>query len=344
MSESDPLWTQIHTNDSFSIYHTKYWKNFIEGILNHTAVYLSASKDGMLIDVLPFFLIKKKFLGGKLISTPYDGCNGGFTCNDAMVRKQLIEQIKQYANSHKVRYVEIRSKFEYKELKELGFAEKRPLIISELPLKDLAENWNMLSTKHRRNVRIAQKTGVTVELASSLTEMRIFYKILANHYKQLGVPIFNEIFFIQIWLKLIETGHASLLISKYKEEIIGGHLLFYSGKTLISKYSACKKNNEFKKVYASYALFWEGIRLGIDRHYKYFNLGISDKTNKGLLDFKTRFGSQSSPLYFYYYPISGRIPDYSKYLSSYSLPQKAWRVAPKFITSFIGRKINEWIC
>ena len=344
MKDTDPLWHQVHASGSFSIYHAKPWKNLIEGTFKHTAMYLSASEDGMLIDVLPFFLIKNFFCGKKLVSTPYEGCNGGFTCNDAMVRKALVGQMKQLAFDLKVKYVEIRSKYQFRELDEFGFIKKCPLFISELPLISLDENWKMLSPKHRRNVRIAQKKGVTVELASSLTDMRIFYNILANHCKQLGSPFFDEKFFINIWIRLIQKKHACLLLSKHKDEILGGHLLFFSGKTLISKYSACKKTKEYKRVYASYALFWEGIRLGINNNFNIFNLGITERSLRGLLDFKSRFGSQINPLYFYYYPISGRIPDFSKYLSKYSLQKKVWRAAPRFLTSPIGKKINEWIC
>ena len=137
MKDTDPLWHQVHASGSFSIYHAKPWKNLIEGTFKHTAMYLSASEDGMLIDVLPFFLIKNFFCGKKLVSTPYEGCNGGFTCNDAMVRKALVGQMKQLAFDLKVKYVEIRSKYQFRELDEFGFIKKCPLFISELPLISL---------------------------------------------------------------------------------------------------------------------------------------------------------------------------------------------------------------
>ena len=344
IKETDYHWNQVHTGDTFSIYHTEAWKNLIVETFKHEAMYIGASQNGLLIDVLPFFIIKNKFLGKKMVSTPYEGCNGGFHCKDGMVRRKLIEKIIEHAHDLKVKHIEIRSKFQFEELQEFGFVEKCPFVFSELPLKSLDENWNMLSPNHRRNVRKAGKKGVVVRLASSVTEMKIFNKILANHYKQLGLPFFTESFFIQIWNKLIQSKQACLLLSEYQQEIVGGLLLFFSGKTLIAKYSACIKNKDYERIYASYALFWEGIRLGVNHNFTYFNLGITDKSHRGLLDFKSRFGSQSSPLYFYYYPISGRIPDYSSYLSTYSLPKKVWRVAPRFLASPIGQKINEWIC
>jgi len=344
MEDCDPLWDEVYSSELYSIYHTKIWKNLIEESFNHSGLYTSASMNGNLIDVLPFFLIKSFILGKKLVSTPYEGCNGGFSCSNVKVRKMLIKEILEKAQELNVKYIEIRSKHQFNELKEFGFIERSPLLISEVPIMDVDENWKMLSSKHRRNVRTAQKKGVTIEPASSMAEMKMFYKILANHYRELGVPFFAENFFIQIWEKLIQNSHASLLLAKFGEEIIGGHLLFFSGKTLVSKYAAVKKDKEFSKLYASYALFWEGVRLGISNNFNKFNLGVTGESNTGLLDFKSRFGSETRPVYFYYYPIGGKIPDFAKYYSEYSLLKKIWRAMPTILTSAIGKKINEWIC
>lgn len=344
VTDQDPLWDQIDSSDNYSIYHMKIWKNLIKDTFKHTGMYITASKHGVLIDALPFFLIKNYFLGKKLVSTPYEACNGGFSSSQVEVRKALIERILKYAQESKVKYIEIRSGVPINELKEFGFIEKRPFVISEVPLIDIDKNWEMLSRNHRRNVRISRKKGLSVVPATRWSEMKLFYGILFDHYTNLGVPFFSENFFIQIWEKLIQNDHASLLLAKLKEEVIGGHLLFFSGKTLISKYSAVKKDNEFSKLYASYALSWEGIRLGIINNFTNFNLGITGESNTGLLDFKSRFGSKISPIYFYYYPIRGKLPAFDKYYSGFSLLKKIWSATPTILTSPIGQKINEWIC
>lgn len=344
LSNGDALWPQINSSNLFSIYYLKDWKNIIEDVFKHTGIYITASKDGMLIDLLPFFLVKHFILGKKLISTPYEGCNGGFSSSHVEVKKKLIDKILEHARTLDVKYVEIRSKYRIEELVEFGFIEKSPLLVSEIPLKNVDVNWKMLSPSHRRNTRIACKKGIKIKQATNVTEMKIFYKILARHYQQIGVPFFGEKFFIQIWHQLIQNNYGHLLLAKLDEKIIGGLLLFFNGKTLIAKYSACKKNEEYKKLNASYALFWEGIQLGLKMNFKNFNLGVTGSFHSGLLDFKSRFGAQNSPLYFYYYLISGRIPDLSKYYSQFSLLKKMWSLTPRFLTSLIGQKINAWIC
>jgi hypothetical protein len=344
--DHDPLWEQIQPNDVFSIYHSKIWKDIIEDTFGHTASYIAASEHGQLIDVLPLFLVKNPFLGKKLVSTPYEGCHGSFSSSQGKARKLLIEKLLKDAYKWNVKYIEIRGKLPIDELKEYGFIEQTPFVISEIPLKSLDNNWHRLSANHRRNVRIAQKKGVLIEPASGWEDMKAFYKILADHYnKKIGVPFFGRKFFQQAWEKLVEKNQACLLLAKFEQEIIGGHLLFFSGKTLISKYSACKQDNEeLRKVNASYLLFWEGIRLGIEKNFTTFNLGITGEHNTGLLDFKSRFGSKSERLRFYYYPVSGSIPDYAKYYDSYAFLKKMWKITPGSVTAVIGQKINEWIC
>jgi hypothetical protein len=344
LSDSDALWEEIDLAQSFSVYHTIIWRRIIEETFGHVGIYITASKDGALIDALPFFLIKNYFLGKKLVSTPYEACNGGFSSSQVEVRKALIERILKYAQKSKVRYIELRSRFPINQLKEFGFIEKRPFVISEVPLIDIDKNWEMLSRNHRRNVRISRKKGLSVVPATRWSEMKLFYRILFDHNRNLGIPFFSEIFFKQIWEKLIQNDHASLLLAKLKEEVIGGHLLFFSGKTLISKYSARKKDKEFSKLYPSYALFWEGIRLGIINNFANFRLGVTGQSDTGLLDFKSRFGSKISPIYFYYYPIRGKLPAFDKYYSGFSLLKKIWSATPTILTSPIGQKINEWIC
>ena len=344
LHDDDPLWDQIDSNDVFSIYHTKIWKGITEETFKHRGIYFAASKEGHLVDVLPSFLIKKSFMGKKIVSTPYEGCNGGFSSSDINAREMLIRNILDHAHKLGVKYVEIRSKHEIEDLKKFNFIEQKPLLISEVPLKDLDENWKMLSSKHRRNVRIARKKGIVVETASNWDDMNRFYKINANHYKALGVPFFGEEFFKQIWEKLVQNNHGHLLLAKYEDKVIGGHLLFFSGRTLVSKYSAVKKDKKFSKLNASYALFWEGIRVGITNNFSSFNLGVTGESNPGLLDFKSRFGSETTPVYFYYYPIKGKAPDFEKYYGKYSLAKKVWASTPAFITSAIGQKVNEWIC
>jgi hypothetical protein len=344
LDDKDPLWQGVHSLKNYSIYHTKEWKNLVEKTFNHKALYWSVVIDDKLFDVLPFFQIKKFGLGTKLISTPYESCNGSFLSQDSSVHRILIENIIEYGKKSKIKYVEIRSKQPVEILKEFKFEELKPFLHTEVKLNDIDENWNGLSAKHRRNVRYAQnRQNVRIKSASTISEMEVFYKILAQHYKSMGVPFFNKDFFCKIWQKLIENQLAELLITEFKNHIIGGHLLLLSGDTLISKYSAHKLGGKYKKTNASYLSNWSAIEFGIQNNFKYYSMGITGLSNKGLLKFKSSFGGKNNQIYFYYRPLNGKIPDLAKYYDEYPIIKKTWSVLPNFIVSPLGQKINEWI-
>ena len=344
LTDNDSLWDQIDSVDTYSLYHKREWKNLIEETFGNFGYYLAASDSGILIDVLPLFLIKNPIMGKKLVSTPYEGCSGGFSSSNVEARHKIISEILKNARQLNVKYVEIRSLSPIEELKQYGFLEATPFVIFEVPLINLDENFKMLSANHRRNVRIAKKKRVSVVLASRWEEMNAFYNILSDHYKTIGLPFFGRMFFKKIWCDLVVKKHASLLLAKKAQKIIGGHLLFFSGKKIVSKYSAYRKDLECKKINASYALFWEGVRLGIERKCSVFNLGITGEHNTGLLDFKTRFGADKALVHFYSLPVSGNVPDYALYYNSFQLPKKIWKIAPYGLTNFLGQKINKWIC
>lgn len=344
LGNDDPLWGRLDQDETISIYRKKAWKEVIETTYRHPGEYVAAFENGVLRDILPFFLIKDPLKRKKLISTPYQGSNGGFMTGDSKVRRLMIEFVKDFAHSLKVQYVEIRSSEAIPELDEAGFVAQKPLLTSIVPLSTPEKNWELLTPKHRRNVRYAEKSGVTVHPATRRDEMTIFYVMLQDHYKSLGVPFPGEAFFQNMWDKLVTQGHGMLLLARHGNEVIGGHLVLYNGTTLVSKFSVTRHHERYARLYAAYALYWEAIRLGAMRGLTAFDLGVTGESNTGLREFKSRLGASERPLYFYYYRLSGTLPDYKQYYSSYKLARWMWKIAPKAVTTPVGALINRWIC
>nr|CAX69018.1 conserved hypothetical protein PF0797 [uncultured bacterium] len=344
VGNEDPAWETLAQDDSISIYRKKAWKEIIELTYGHTGTYLAAFDRGTLIDILPFFLVKDPLGRKKLISTPYQGSNGGFMCQDPGVRQDLIEKAMEFARAQQVQYVEIRSINPVPELEEAGFIVQKPFLVSILPLSRVEENWQRLTPKHRRNVRHAARSGVDVQKARNYSDMQVFYDMLADHYKRLGIPFLGEKFFRLVWERLLCKDCGSLLIARHQGEIIGGHLMLFNGKTMVSKFSVTRHHDRYAKLYSAYALYWEAIRIGVERGLTAFDLGITGAGNVGLREFKTRLGAEEKPLHFYYYRLKGELPDYESYYSAYKLPRLLWKHAPAWLTNRVGNLINTWIC
>ena len=344
IENNDSFWEEIGNNSRFSLFHSQIWHDIIKEKFGYKSNYVAAYDEEHILDVIPLFLVSYPLLGKKLISTPFDTTNGSFISTNSGLRNELIREIVNRARKYNVKYVEIRSDEPIPELDENGFIKQQPFVISEVILKNVDENWYKLSANHRRNVRYASKRGISVEFAKTWDEARLFIKVLCQHYKNLGLPFLSEKFFKDLWEILVQTNKANVLIARYMGNIIGGLLIFYSGDTLIAKYGAVSSDKKLQKLYTSYALFWEALSHGIEKKFCKFNMGITSQLNTGLLEFKTRFGAENRNVYFYFYPISGKIPDYESFYNKYQFIKKMWKLTPNFITSPIGHKISSWLC
>jgi CelD/BcsL family acetyltransferase involved in cellulose biosynthesis len=344
LSMDDVAWAEIEPDPRYSIYHHRAWAQIVEWVFGHRPMYLAALERGAVLDLLPMFLVRYPGLGAKLISTPYEGCYGGFALDESASREHLLTAARELAGSENVKFIEIRSQRPAIGLSEAGYVHSEPLLISEVELYGEDENFAMLSSKHRRNVRTAGKRGVVVSFSDTAEDMRRFYALVARHYHALGLPFFSPRYFDEIRNTLILEGMARLQVAHIGGRFVGGHLLLESGKVLISKYSASTDDPEFRSSYISYAMFWEAIRYGVERGFSSFNMGVTGRQNSGLLDFKSRFGARTSPVHFYLYPLRGGIPDYSELYHGYRLLKRAWSLLPLSVVRPIGHQINRWLC
>ena len=344
LGPDDDLWRIVDEAQRFPLFSGSAWRALAEDVFGFKAQTMVALRDGEIVDLLPMYLVHMPFLGTKLISTPLEGCYGGFVSSDRAAHKLLIQSAIECANTCDASHIEIRGRRPMAILTAHGFTEHRPLLISQVTLRDEESNWKGLSSNHRRNVRISERRGVEIRSARSPCEMRRFYRLISDHYKELGIPFPGPAYFEAIWNLRVKTGLAELHVAEIGGRMVGGHLMLLSGSTLISKYSASLKENEFKKFNTSYSLFWEAIRYGLSRGLDSFNMGVTGRDNTGLIDFKSRFGAETSTLHFYFFNRRGQPPDFSKYLDGYRAVKAAWRLTPRFITRPLGHLINCWIC
>jgi hypothetical protein len=326
------------------IYLQHPWRQLLDEVFGHQPLFAVATVDDRIVNILPMYRVRHPVMGVKLVSLPYDASHGGCIFDDPDSETAILKNIEKIESHTGAKSIEIRTTKQQKELQQYGFREQKPFLTSHVKLTDIESNWSALSPKHRRNVRAAKKRDVIVRYAENLDEIRTFYQIVSDHFHSIGVPFPDVRYFIGIWEILVPNDQAKLIIAEYNNQIIGGHLLLINGNQLVSKYSACIRNKDTKKLYASYALFWKSIEIGIERNLISIDLGITGVENTGLLDFKNRFGAITKPVYFFHRSAKDRAPNYSKYYEKYRIAKALWRVAPSILTTTIGHQINRWVC
>lgn len=151
------------------------------------------------------------------------------------------------------------------------------------------ELWHGFDGSARQNVRKAQRLGVTVRRGRSLDDVRTFFdmhcQVRKAKYRLLPQPF-----------GLFERLHAAfapddlmvLLLAECAGAVVAGILFLQWGDTLYYKFNASVD----QQACPNDLLVWEGVRMGQQRGLLRLDLGLSDKTQPGLLRYKNKFATE----------------------------------------------------
>lgn len=130
----------------------------------------------------------------------------------------------------------------------------------------------------RTEVRMAQKSGITVELVSDrLRFMEKSVDLLKKSLLRVSVPYsltFNEILKNEkyYFFAAIKNGELAsyIVISEQENSVLGG-------RTAYLQLSAT--DDAYKKICPNYLLIWEATKFLREKGFQYFNLGLLSYQN-----------------------------------------------------------------
>lgn len=101
-------------------------------------------------------------------------------------------------------------------------------------------------------------------------------------------------FFEAIWNRFIEVDSGGLVVGYVGDQMVTGCVLLEHNHTLYYKFAA--SHPDFRASGVSHGAVRAAMEHGLQRGCHTLDLGRSDSTQPGLIDFKRRFGAQSSQL------------------------------------------------
>jgi CelD/BcsL family acetyltransferase involved in cellulose biosynthesis len=178
----------------------------------------------------------------------------------------------------------------------LGWESSAGAVIHELELSQDAEAVKRGFSKSQvvRNIKRADREGVTVREARSLADLDAFYALHLRTRRRQGVPIQPRRFFDLLWSRLLEQGLGSILLAEAGGEPLAGALFLSWNGTTIYKFGA--SDQESWKLRPNHPLFWRAMQEACARGDRRFDFGRTDLDNPGLRDFKSRWGAVERPL------------------------------------------------
>lgn len=319
------------THVQCGLYHHLGWRAVIEGAYGHRAPYLLTKTDGRITGILPLVLVRSRVFGTSLTSLPFVDY-GGIVADDAASQNALLEGARKLGRELGVEYIELR------QLEPVAgdFETSTHKVLMTLDLDREEESaWKKLSSERRNRARRALKAGLSVEAAGA-AELPIFYDIWTRNMRDLGSPPHSQLFFE----KIIEqfAGHCSILLVRHEGQHIGAALaLFWKDTFTVPWVSSLR---EHFRLYPNNILYWEAMRLAIQRGLGTFDFGRSS-VGSGTYEFKQRWGAVATPLHWQFIPVSGNVRPPVSESSKLRLAAEIWKKLPMPITRIIGPSLRK---
>jgi FemAB-related protein (PEP-CTERM system-associated) len=338
----DEAWTRfLERHPSSTLYHTLAWRDVVHEVFGHQPLYLRCERAGETVGVLPLFLVRFPILGSKLISIPYDVGSGG-PVGDAAAEAALVDRAIEMARDLKVGFLELRCGAPLQGNASPALVRSEPLVISDMELDQPDKVWGRVSPDNRQSIRKAQRRGVTVREAETLEDYQAFYAVYLSAFREFGTPPYGQRYFPTVWRRLYPTRSVRLLLAEVEGRVVGGLLLYCWQKNLVSKFAAASSEAVPLRAYA--ALYGRAIDLSLEIGAERLSWGTSSQNQKGLIEFKERWGATSRPAIFYDLTVRRRPPSIEAYYDSEGVARKAWRRLPMPLTSVLGGWLNRWFC
>jgi lipid II:glycine glycyltransferase (peptidoglycan interpeptide bridge formation enzyme) len=162
---------------------------------------------------------------------------------------------------------------------------------------DLDQLWQNMHDSTHRAIRKSEREGLTVRIAESEQELRVFFemhlKIRKYKYGLLAQPYS---FFRNIWDYFVEIQNGFLLLALHEDKIVAGDFFLEWKDTLYYKFNASHPGDLSHRP--NDLLIWEGIQYAKKRGLAYLDFGLSDIDQEGLIRYKRKFGTEEKTISF----------------------------------------------
>ncbi len=163
--------------------------------------------------------------------------------------------------------------------------------------EDIETIFGKIHSSSRRNIRKADRAGVSVRITVQESDLRAFFemhlKIRKNKYQLLAQPY---CFLQNIWRNFVETGQGALMLAEHEGNIIGGTFYLKWKDRLYYKFNA--SSPDAQNMRPNDLLMWEGVKYAKEEGLTFLDLGLSDWGQDGLIRYKQKYATEEKTISF----------------------------------------------
>lgn len=308
----------LRTAEGAMFTHSLEFKSFLEKLLpNAESKYLCLTNDGVLEAVMPVFSLE---WSGKevLNSLPFYGSHGGVltrVSGDVSAEICLLEEFERLTNESAVASATIvesplRASAELHKVFSFTHSDQRIGQITRLPaaLDSSDAEVALLESFHKNTrtaVRKSFKSGFTFEEDDSELALRSIYQIHVENIASVGGIAKPRLFPDALLTTFVYEKHYRAFVAKHGGVIVAGLLVFFFRDTV--EYFMPATKPEFRAGQPGSGLIMVAMLNAVrERHSQLWNWGGTWVTQKGVYDFKKKWGAIDVP-YSYYSKLSSSV-------------------------------------
>jgi FemAB-related protein (PEP-CTERM system-associated) len=198
--------------------------------------------------------------------------------------------------------------------------------------------WELFPSKLRAQIKRPQRAHPEV-LRGGAEYLDDFYTVFARNMRDLGTPVYGRKFFSNI-LKTFPRESTIVSVRLNGKPVAAAFLIGHGERLEIPWASTIKEVN---RLSVNMLLYWEVLKLGIDRHYRVFDFGRSSR-DSGTFRFKQQWGARAQPLYWHYWLRGGgKLPELNPDNPKYAVAINAWKRLPIFVANRVGPAVVKYL-
>lgn len=301
--------------------------------LGHRAHFLLAERGDIVVGVLPLVRVRTLLFGDVVASMPFVNF-GGPAADDEATEDALVAAACRAADGWRCDYLQLRTTRAYAGLE--ATTEKVSMTLALDPDPEVVMKG--FTTKHRTNIRRAQKNGLTVR-AGGPELLGDFYQVLSLSWQRLGTPLYRRAYFADIARRF--DGAVRLFVVQHEGRPVAAAFNGEYRGTVEGMWAGVVPDAQ--ELQPNYVLYWEMIRDACVRGLRTYHLGRSTK-DSGAMRFKEKWSATPLQLYWNYHRVKATgLPQLNPDNPKYARAIRTWQRLPLAVLNVIGPPIARGI-
>jgi hypothetical protein len=279
--------------DRSTFFHSSAWTRVLSESYGYLPIYFIIRKNGIITGLMPVMEVKSFLTGKRGVSLPFtDICEP--VAENQEEFDALLSEATKYGRRAGWKHIEIRGGSDF--LSNEPVAAEHVVHSLKLSADDTVVSRNFKPSVNR-NIRKAEKGGVTIALEHSLGSVSAYYQLHCRTRRYHGLPPQPWPFFRKIHQHVIAPGKGFVALSSYQDRWVAGAIFAIYRDQAMYKYGA--SDRRFQYLRPNNLILDEAIRWCCRNEIRKFSFGRTELNNEGLAQFKRGWGADEGRVQYY---------------------------------------------